>query len=655
MINTHNLRRLVGVFLAASGVVLSVVASPAGATSSSPSPVDTSDAVRWDLDGSPIGDIVYEFVNGDDRTKNIDAPFPLNFFGERLPALCLSTNGLVHPIASVSSNCSPKFDKDLETLTAAAEASNIAALAIDLDPSEWIHNPHRESTEELQITSAVAASGTITVTTAEPHGFRVGELIYISSNPTFLVGVYRGRVDSVPSATTYTFTEPNPFTDGVYTPTVGARAVAYREVVLERVSGLSLAGTTLTVTTSSDVDFGVGGKFTFNGTGVAGLDSAKLLIGTRVDNRNFTVTVPAGITDVDATQAGDQTTMSFSSNLPWALERDEVGAIQQVYFGTTTVDGRDAYSITWYRMGTSDLNSNGINGGLFPAVNPETLSITLQLLIIKRDTGSDAVGWDFDYEFNFGHATDTSDGYHSDIPNTVCNTNDLTKCRWGIGTARLFPGAEVVSMSHDGTDLTVNTATAHGLTVGRSAKPSGLCDNPFWVCGAGIVSTIVDADTVTLSGASTTAFTEVAAPPGTRLGYAEAWELFPDNSVFDLSDSGGSTALVRNSLNSNVLGRYTFGMVGGQVTGFLKPTMGNGVSGTPPTTTPATTTPATTTPPATTPATTTPPASTPQTTAPTTPLPTLPATGNNLNGLLVGAFMLMLAGGVLITPRRRVR
>lgn len=638
---THNLRRLVGVFLAVSGVVLSVVSSPAVATVSSPSPVDTSNAVRWDADGSPIGDIVYEFIEGDDRVKKVDAPFPLNFFGERLPALCLSTNGLVHPIASVSSNCSPKFDRDLETLTAAAEASNIAALAIDLDPSEKIHNPQRESTEELQITSAEAASGVITVTTAEPHGYRVGELIWISSNPNLVVdqsgnAVYRGRVESVPSATTYTFTEPNPVTDGVYTPTVGDRAVAYREVIFERVTGLSLAGTTLTVTTSSDVDFGVGGKFTFTGTGIAGLDSAKLLVETRVDNRNFTVTVPAGVTDVDATQAGVQTTVSFSSNLPAALERDEVGAIQQVYFGTTTVDGRDAYSITWYRMGTSDQSTNGINGGRFPALNPETLSITVQLLIIKRDTGSDAVGWDFDYEFNIGHATDVSDGYRSDIPNAACQTGDLAKCRWGIGTARLFPGAEVVTMSHDGTELTVNTATAHGLTVGRAAKPSGLCVDPYWVCGAGNVSTIVDADTVKLSGASTTAFAEVAAPTGTRLGYAEAWELFPDNSAFDLSDSGGSTALVRNSLNSNVFGRYTFGMVGGQVTGFVKPTMGNGVSGTPPTTTsPATTSPATT--------------------LPTTPAPTLPETGSNHYGLLVGAFVLMLTGGMLITPRRRVR
>lgn len=631
--------------LAACGVALSVVAaSPAGATSASISPVDTSNAIRWDADGSPIGDIVYEFVDRDDTTKNIDAPFPLNFFGDRLPALCLSTNGLVYPISTVSSNCSASYDRDVEFLTLQSSASSIAALALDLDLGEEIHNPQRESTEELQVTSISAASGVITVTTAEPHGFRVGERTQFSFNPNFVFvqsgsNISSGRVETVPSATTYTFTQANFTADGVYTPASGSRSVVYREVIFERVSGLSLAGTTLTVTTLGEVDFGIGGKFTFTGTGIAGLDSKKLLVATRVDSSNFTVTVPAGVTDVDATQAGDQTTMSFSSNYPWALERDEVGAIQQVYFGTTTIDGRDAYSLTWYRTGTNDASNSGINGGLFPAVNPETLTITLQLLVIKRDTGSDAAGWDFDYEFNIGHATDASDGYRSDNPNTPCSTSDLTKCRWGIGTARFFPGPEIVSIAHDGTDLTVNTATPHGFTAGSRVGPTGLCDNPPFICSAGIVGTVVDADTVTLSGISSPAFVEQAAPAGTRLGYAQAWELFPDTNVLELRDSGGSSALVRNSLNSNVLGRYTFGMVGGQVTGFVKPTMGNGVSGTPPATTPPATTPPTAAP----------------TTAPTTPPPTLPATGNNLSGLFVGAFALIFAGGVLITPRRRVR
>ena len=324
-----------------------------------------------------------------------------------------------------------------------------------------------------------------------------------------------------------------------------------------------------------------------------------------------------------------------------------MGAIQQVYFGTTTVGGRDAYSLTWYRTGTNDNSFNGINGGRFPAVNPETLSITVQLLIIKRSSGSDAAGWDFDYEVNIGHATDASDGYVSTDPGDGCSSNslqDLALCRWGIGIARFALDLQVSSFSHDGTVLTVNTATPHGLTVGRYTRGVDLCNsNSDCFNQISKVVSVVDADTVTLDLGGNS-FLGEAAPANAKLGYGDASELFPNTSVLDLRDAGGSTALVRNSLNSNVLGRYTFGMVNGQVTSFVVPTMGAGVSGTPPA---APAAPATTAAPAA-------PTTAPTTTVPKVSSKELPATGNDVNALLLMSLAMMLTGGLLLRRTREI-
>jgi LPXTG-motif cell wall-anchored protein len=627
------------------------------ASITSPSPVDTSNAIRWDADGSPIGDIVYEFITKSNEAKIIEAPFPLNFDGTRFPALCMSTNGVVYPLASVATSCSSspssevwtRNDINLELVALNARAPVIAALAIDLIGSfePEIHNPQRETPEELQIAGVNVAGNVITVTTTEAHGFRIGELIQTSLNLSFTGSNFGNRrIQTVPSTTTFTV-ENTDIADGTYAPVAGHRAVVFRRVVFEQVNGLSLSGTTLTVTTHDAADFGIGGKFTFNGTGIPALDDGKFVVASRVDNNNFTVTVPASVTDVDSTTAGDQSTRSFSSNKPWALERDEVGAIQQVYFGTTTVEGRDAYSLTWYRTRTHDFSTNGINGGRFPAVNPQTTTITVQLLIVKRSSGSDAAGWDFDYEVNFGHATDASDGYRSTDPVNSCQVDSLeflALCRWGVGTAKYDLGPQISSFSHDGTLLTINTATPHGLTVGRYVRPFGLCRNSDCFNNIRKIVSVVDADTVTIAIWSNQ-FAEEAAPAAAKLGYAESSELFPNTSVLDLRDAGGSTALVRNSLNSNVLGRYTFGMVNGQLTGFLVPTMGAGVSGTPPA---APATPA----PDAAPATTAPAA------APTTAVPQratkLPATGKDVNGLLLMSLAMMLTGGLLLRRTRQV-
>ena len=635
------IKRLGGSSLVLGVVFTGMSTPPAFASITSPSPVDTSNAIRWDPDNSPIGDIVFEFIDRDDITKRIEAPFPINFYGTRFPSLCLSSNGLIYPILQVSSNCSTSFDRSLESLSLNSEAGAIAALALDLDPGEEIHNPHLESTAELEVASVTVLSSTITVTTKAPHGFRVGEMARFSQDPSYVISggstesIGSRRVLSAPTPTTFTVDNSDNFDDGTFTPTAGDRAVVFREVIFEKVVELALSGTTLTVTTDSEYEFGSGGKFTFAGTGISGLDGVKFVVDSRVNSNDFTVTVPASLTDVDSSQVGNQTSRLFpdSSAYPWALERDEVGAIQQVYFGTTTVDGRDAYSLTWYRTGTNDTSTTGINGGRFPAVNPETLSISVQLLIIKRSTGSDAAGWDFDYEVNVGHATDASDGYNSDNPFSSCSTSDLTKCRWGIGTAQYVSGATISSISRDGTALTINTSGAHDLIAGQRFRFE--IETPDFSNRQATVLAVVDSDTFTV-GDTDTAFSEVTAQSG-RVFYSKASELFPSNSVLELRDAGGSTALVRNSLNSNVLGRYTFGMINGVVTNFLVPTMGQGVSGTPPAPAPTT---------ATAPAAPVPIAS-------TSPSAVLAATGPETNNLLSASIWMMVVGGVIVLLSRR--
>ena len=166
---------------------------------------------------------------------------------------------------------------------------------------------------------------------------------------------------------------------------------------------------------------------------------------------------------------------------------DGFGIPCEIYFGTTTVAGRDAFVITWYRV------------PMYTSNNDPALSNTFQIVIVKRATGDATVGWDFDIEYNYGNLTDGEDGYSTADPTSECNGNEGDPdCRWGIGWANY-----------------------------------------------------------------------VAGPPSS----ADPYELFATTPVFELLD-GGATPMTANSLNSTVLGRYTFAMVGGTTTGFTPPILG---------------------------------------------------------------------------------
>lgn len=134
---------------------------------------------------------------------------------------------------------------------------------------------------------------------------------------------------------------------------------------------------------------------------------------------------------------------------------DGFGVACEIYFGTTTVDGRDAFAVTWYRVSMND------------DTNDAALFNTFQMVIIKRATGDDTAGWDFDIEYNYGTLTDGEDGYSAADPSTSCDsTGDLPDCRWGVGWADYDPADGGTA---DPYELFASTAVSNLVDGGTSA------------------------------------------------------------------------------------------------------------------------------------------------------------------------------------------
>ena len=133
---------------------------------------------------------------------------------------------------------------------------------------------------------------------------------------------------------------------------------------------------------------------------------------------------------------------------------DGFGIPTNMYQGTTTINGRDAWVLTWYRVAFYDLNAD--------QTPPFTGSATFQIVLIKKDTVDGTnVGYDFDIQFNYGSITIASDGYLSTDPTTECNpsgnidpnSQDYKTCRWGVGWSNFEPGTA------DAYELFPNTAS----------------------------------------------------------------------------------------------------------------------------------------------------------------------------------------------------
>jgi hypothetical protein len=338
-----------------------------------------------------------------------------------------------------------------------------------------------------------------------------------------------------------------------------------------------LAGGVVTVTSASH-GLLAGDHAAFLATGTV-LDTMGTLRVTVIDANSFSVPV-SGVTDLDPGASGAQTTVTTGR---WTYA-NSVGVPRMVYFGTTTVDGRDAVAVTWYRI---PHNSDD---------NPRDRSATIQLVLVKGATGDNAAGWDFTVEYNIGTMTDDEDGYDASDPAEQCDAwaepwtnrgdpanavppapadDQRSMCRWGMGFGSYTEsiGLESVTISAGTAILTTDTPhgvvrTSGGLGV-RLALPSdpGLGD----LSGERVWADVSSATTFTVTTSASP--TASAFSPPITFDASDVYELFPTTSIDALIDSAGSTALVQNSLNSNVLGRYRFEMIGGLVQSFAQPTM----------------------------------------------------------------------------------
>ena len=148
--------------------------------------------------------------------------------------------------------------------------------------------------------------------------------------------------------------------------------------------------------------------------------------------------------DVDLSECqGDTARRAASFYGTSSRSGDGFGVPCDVYYGTTTVDGRDAYAVTWYRVSHNDNR------------NDQDLFNTFQIVIIKGTTNGD-----FDIEFNFGTVQDYDDGYSAADGSSSCTSTPTgsSDCRWGIGWADYTAAADGNPESADPYELFASTA-----------------------------------------------------------------------------------------------------------------------------------------------------------------------------------------------------
>lgn len=111
---------------------------------------------------------------------------------------------------------------------------------------------------------------------------------------------------------------------------------------------------------------------------------------------------------------------------------DGFGATTSIYAGATTVDGKPAFAITWYRVPTNDTD------------NAPWLSNTYQIVLVQEPTADTTDGYDFTIQFNFGTLTDDNDGYEAGDGSDSCDSDEPETCRWSVGLARYDSGTDTV-------------------------------------------------------------------------------------------------------------------------------------------------------------------------------------------------------------------
>lgn len=115
---------------AASAILSLFAATPALAVS--PGNGDVSDAMRYDTN-APFGTILPD-INDDDEQQTVAAAFPINFWGTKSEAICVTDNGAIFPVVTLADDCSTSYNVDMKYLAEDAQQSLVSGTGTDLYP-----------------------------------------------------------------------------------------------------------------------------------------------------------------------------------------------------------------------------------------------------------------------------------------------------------------------------------------------------------------------------------------------------------------------------------------------------------------------------------------------------------------------------------------
>jgi LPXTG-motif cell wall-anchored protein len=153
-----------------------------------------------------------------------------------------------------------------------------------------------------------------------------------------------------------------------------------------------------------------------------------VVVDTVVDPTTFTFLISGPVPDIASHSVVGQTRIPYSDLLDDSDSDghadDGFGAVNQVYAGPTTVGGKPAFAVTWYRV-TS-----------YETLNSPTLTDTFQIVIVQDATTDGATaGYLFTVHFNFATVADNElpDGYDATAPNSECDVLTPVNCRFAVG------------------------------------------------------------------------------------------------------------------------------------------------------------------------------------------------------------------------------
>ncbi len=184
-------------------------------------------------------------------------------------------------------------------------------------------------------------------------------------------------------------------------------------------------GGVLTFTTSAPHGFNIGD---FVSVHASSSGSIPEFVASVPDATTFTFNVP-GFPDFASSPDSGSAALAYDDAVDDTdsdgLADDGFGAIQQVYAGPTTFDGKPAFAITWYRVMS------------YEDVNDGRASQTFQIVLVKESTPDATYGNSFTVQFNFGTVTDdeANDGYDADDPDQECDETRPDDCRFAVGIA----------------------------------------------------------------------------------------------------------------------------------------------------------------------------------------------------------------------------